>query len=288
MNKINFAFLILHYNTIEDTIASIDSIKKYCSDNYQIVVVDNGSPNKTGEQLVDLYKDDNKVDILLTGNNLGFANGNNVGFEFICNNYNVDFIVMMNNDTCILNESFCRIVKNEYSNSQFAVMGPKIQLLDGTINPVQEKLPTKKELIKRKRRMIIQYITSLLYIYSLYEFLKKIYYKITKKKTPSYYNKDSVNNRAENVILHGSFLIFSKEYFSKFKGIDSRTFMYMEEKLLYVRLMKNKLKTVYNPDLVIFHKEDSATNSVLKSNRKKRLFLYKNAIHSMSIIISEL
>ena len=108
------------------------------------------------------------------------------------------------------------------------------------------------------------------------------------KKINNYYSLDNVNKRMEDVIIHGSFIIFSKDYISRFDGIDDRTFMYMEEKLLFIRIKKNNLKSVYNPELIVFHKEDSATNSLNKTNRLKRLFLYKNAIKSLKIIIDEL
>ena len=91
-----------------------------------------------------------------------------------------------------------------------------------------------------------------------------------------------------NIVFHGAFLIFSKKYFEKFNGLDSRTFMYMEEKILAAKLKKSGLKSVYNPKIVIFHNEDSATNSIKKTKRSKNLFVYKNAIKSSKVLIKEL
>ena len=99
---------------------------------------------------------------------------------------------------------------------------------------------------------------------------------------------DGVDERQENIVLHGAFLIFSKKYFEQFNGLDSRTFMYMEEKILAAKLKKCGLKSVYNPKIVIFHNEDSATNSIKKTKRSKNLFVYKNAIKSSKVLIKEL
>lgn len=44
-----FAFVILHYNTIEDTEACVRSIHNYCRNyEYHIYVIDNASPNNSG------------------------------------------------------------------------------------------------------------------------------------------------------------------------------------------------------------------------------------------------
>ena len=69
-----FAFVILHYLTIDDTIACIDSIINNIEyDKYTIVVVDNGSENNTGKLLKNKYSGSKKIRILLNVENLGFA-----------------------------------------------------------------------------------------------------------------------------------------------------------------------------------------------------------------------
>ena len=116
--------------------------------------------------------------------------------------------------------------------------------------------------------------------------LKNILIKLKLKKKIE--NTDNVKLRYENIVLHGSFLIFSKKYIEKFDGLDDRTFMYREEELLALRLKKNNLKSVYNPKIEIFHNEDSATNAITRSNRKKEIFVCKNQIKSMKVVLSEL
>ena len=99
---------------------------------------------------------------------------------------------------------------------------------------------------------------------------------------------NNVNIRQENIVLHGCFLIFSKNYIDLFDGIDDRTFLYLEEDLLAIRLKKYQLKSVYSPKLVICHDEDGATNSFLSNNRKKNIFVSKNWLKSSKIVLSEL
>lgn len=284
------AFLILHYNTIDDTIKCIDSINKNVKESYHIVVVDNCSPNGTGNQLLEKYRNDNNITIIINKKNLGFAKGNNIGFKYIKENLNVKYIAMINNDTYLLDNKFVEIIEKEYNYSGFSVLGPKILLPNNRINPIQQKLINKSQLKHRIIRMKIMYLFNYLYMQKIYDFSKKIFFKFISKERVGLGNNynEKVDLRQEDIVLHGAFLIFSKKYIDMFDGIDSRTYMYMEEKLLAARLKKYNLKSVYNPKIKIFHNEDSATNSIKKSDREKNLFVYKNAIKSSKILLKEL
>lgn len=41
---------------------------------------------------------------------------------------------------------------------------------------------------------------------------------------------------------------------------------------------------VYNPNLRIWHAEDSSTNSTVKNKREKNLFVFKNEIKSLRVL----
>ena len=93
-------FVILHYQAINETIDCVNSIKRILhNQNYKIVIVDNCSPNKSGHKLKQMYGNDQNVYCLLNHKNLGFANGNNIGYQFAKNHLNCDFICCLNNDT---------------------------------------------------------------------------------------------------------------------------------------------------------------------------------------------
>ena len=74
--------------------------------------------------------------------------------------------------------------------------------------------------------------------------------------------------------------------YEKFEGLDNRTYMYMEEEILFLNLKLNKLKMVYNPNIEIVHLEDAATNYVTQKSKYKRRFLYRNSLTSMDVIKS--
>ncbi|HFI0597861.1 TPA: glycosyltransferase family 2 protein, partial [Streptococcus suis] len=76
-------FVILHYNNLKDTINCIDSIAKYCNNkNVEVVVVDNGSKIESITEIKENYDKDSFMHFILLEDNLGFAKGNNVGFQF--------------------------------------------------------------------------------------------------------------------------------------------------------------------------------------------------------------
>ena len=90
---INTAFVILHYNTLDETHKCINSIKELTgAEEAKIIIVDNASPNNTGSILAEEYESDTMVDVLLRNENGGFSAGNNAGCEYAVQKYNPDFL----------------------------------------------------------------------------------------------------------------------------------------------------------------------------------------------------
>ena len=92
-------FVILHYYAYDMTVECVNNLLRLFTDNdIKIVIVDNGSKNDSGQKLFDLYSSENKVKVILNEKNLGFAQGNNIGYSYLLNNYNLDFVIVMNNE----------------------------------------------------------------------------------------------------------------------------------------------------------------------------------------------
>lgn len=278
-------FVILHYNVMEETIECVNSIKeKLSNNNYFIVIVDNCSPDGSGKSLEERYQYDKTVNVLLNRQNEGFARGNNVGFLYAKQKLNADFVVLLNNDTLVLDDDFYNHLISEYERSHFAVLGPMII----TPSPPYDSNPGYSQLppVSYFRKILLHfYCLRIMNVFGL----DVLYFRLKKriKKVVNSQEKD-ISTRMEHVRLHGCFLIFSKEYINKFDGLDPRTFLHREEELLFIRLLKNNLKSVYLPDIKIYHKEDAATKSITKSDRKKLRFIYKHEIHSTRILINEI
>lgn len=273
----NFCFVILHYRTSNDTIECIKSIQKLEGD-YKIVIVDNASQNGSIERVEALFANNDEIVIIKNTKNLGFAAGNNIGYAYARTQIKADMIAVLNNDIVIKQKDFINRIFELYRNSQFHIAGPDIvSLVDGHHqSPVVEKINSiskaNKELFKYKILRIINKI-------GLYELMTR-----QPKKELNRISVADPMRYQENVILHGSFVIFSPLYVSEEEcAFRPDTFMYMEEPILYEYCMLKNYKTVFDPSIVIYHKEDSSTNSLYNAAYAKREFVFKNMIRSLKI-----
>ena len=64
--------------------------------------------------------------MLINDENLGFAKGNNVAYQYSKLKYNPDFIVIMNNDVEIETNNFEEKVSEIYEREKFHLLGPDI------------------------------------------------------------------------------------------------------------------------------------------------------------------
>lgn len=269
-------FVILHYLNQKDTIECIESILRNIEyETYKIVVVDNGSKNNSGKVLQEKYKQNDLIHLISSNENLGFAKGNNLGFSYAKENLNADFIVLINSDTIIEQAIFAELIVEKYKSIKYDILGPDIiSLVDrGHQNPYS--MGIKKPSIKKMKKMIFRYdLFLILNLIGLDKKVREAFRKITKrsKSIDLSYKKEQFD-----IPLHGSCLIFSPDFVRKFKGLYDKTFLYMEEDILYYIAKKEGLSLVYTPEIKILHKEDGSTNPQFNSGVKKRKFIYKNA-----------
>lgn len=288
--KTEIAFIILHYLAIEETYKCIQYIRENIdTPNYSIIVVDNASVNGTGALLKKEYNETEDVIVILNEENLGFAKGNNVGFIYAKKYLNPDFIVLMNNDIYLLEKDFKKKVQKEYEQSQFAVLGPLIVTKDGKcdVNPMRE-IPLSYEEVKHRKNVLKRFLKlEKVHMLGVYIWASTTAHAILNKRIEKKQSKNEKDftTRKEDVQLHGCFLVFSQKYIEKFDGLDSRTFLYMEEDILFQHMLHNNMKTVYNPDIVVYHKEDAATDIALESKKKKSRMQYENELKSCEVLL---
>lgn len=270
----HIAFVILHYITIEDTVECVESIRTNMEyENYSIIIVDNGSPNHSGDILLNKYKDFNNIEVIISEENLGFAKGNNIGFIHAKYNQGADFIVLINNDTIIEQKEFCDKIITTYNKEKFHVLGPDIlSLYDKKHqNPVPRIIKNIRDVEKRISKLSILKVLNYFRIDQIVQNIKE---KIEKKN----------NVEVEDIQLHGSCLIFSRKYIERYDGLYSKTFMYAEECILKYICCRDNLNMIYVPELQIKHKEDSSTNAYLRKDYLKRRFYYNNTIKSYKLL----
>ena len=84
----------------------------------------------------------------------------------------------------------------------------------------------------------------------------------------------------------GAALIFSKKYYEKYKDIFyDKTFMYCEENILFYRIRRDDLISIYDRTIKIFHKEESTSTKLSTSSKQQRIFKLKHQYVSLKIYL---
>ena len=273
------AFIILHYKNIKDTLECIESILKQETDKkVKIIVVDNNTLNEKDEQKLKKYN----IDLIKLEENKGFAKANNIGCKFAIKNYKPDYLIVSNNDIIIRQKEF---IEKIYNEEKFDILGPMILTKHGqSVNPfpVYKNIDEVEKQIKKTKKLIKIYQSIIL------RNMLKIYIKVKK----IFKGEKLVTNglkREYNVALHGCFLIFSKRYYKKYKDIFfNETFLYHEEEFIYQRIVKDKLISIYDPKLKVFHKEGASLNSTIQEEYTKLIFKHKEILKSLELLEKEM
>ena len=261
-------FVILHYQAEQETVNCINNIKEKVQSAKKIVVVDNASPNGSGEYLQKRYDSDSEVEIVLLDKNLGFAKGNNWGFR-VAKKYAPDFVVVMNNDVLLEQEDIVFRIERAYERNRFDVLGPDIFSTKANIhqNPQRIKNYTLHELVQTKRK---------LHFKNKYKFLLKLKYLLYKKETDKRKQNIDYTKEAYDVPLHGACYIFSKDFIKTHNNcFYNKTFMYYESYILHYLEKREGLSFVYCPDIKVLHHEDIATNQTYSKIYNKVIFVNK-------------
>lgn len=290
--KIKFVFIVLHYLALDMTKECVGTLFSSFvnTQNFKIVIVDNASPNGSGQALKELYSNNQFVDVLLNNENLGFAKGNNVGYVYAKKKYNPDYIIAMNNDVLVQDVNFFNKIEDLYSEYNYAVLGPDIIAVKNGAhqNPMMLK-PYSKQQVKK----IIQQRKRWLRIYPLYYIAINIKNKVKKtiKNIVKYKAKEQEdhlykNKIIKNPVLHGACLIFSKTYIVKEEVVfNPNTFLYFEEDILHYYCNKNGYTMLYSSDLSVEHLEDVSTDMTFKSDYGKLKTQYKYLVDSASVLL---
>ncbi len=115
------AIIILNWNNAADTLDCLKSVFELDYPNFNVLVVDNGSADDSVARIRTVYPD---VEILETGENLGYAEGNNVGIRRALADGAED-ICVLNNDTEVA-PSFLSALVGAMEDPRIGIAGPLV------------------------------------------------------------------------------------------------------------------------------------------------------------------
>ena len=120
------AVILLNWNGKEDTLECLASVKQLDYTSYEIVLVDNGSTDDSVDAILKQHPD---VTLLQTGENLGYAGGNNVGIRWALEQ-GADYILLLNNDTIVATDLLSAFVSAAKLLPSGSILGAKIYFYD--------------------------------------------------------------------------------------------------------------------------------------------------------------
>lgn len=236
MKKNNLlSIVIVTWNTDRITEKCVDSICRYLTlKNYEIIVVDNGSTDKTAK----IFNQKKDIVYLNTGSNLGFAKANNIGLS----KAKGDYILFLNSDMEFIDGSINNLFSYFLKSKDIGIIGPKF--LNPDLSPQASVFPP-------------QTIKNAFKEYFLDKF------------TFSKYLPDSSSPSAV-WSLSGGAMLMKKTLIDKLGGWDESYFMYFEDLDLCRKVRNLGLKIIYYPKAVVVHHHGLSGKNVASSKNQWR------------------
>lgn len=240
------SLVTINWNTTQITCDFLSSVITYNTyPNIEVIVVDNGSTEDPTIPLKKIFAD---VRVILTGKNLGFAGGNNVGVRAAKG----DFVFIVNNDTEFTPGLIDGLIEIFETYPDAGIACPKFHYFF--------------------QKGMIEYAG---------------YYKVNiltgrngmigcKETDRGQYNQIAITNYA-----HGGAMMVSKKLIDEVGLMPEDFFLYYEEFDWSEKFKKRGYKIYYQPKSLIYHKESMTTGklSPLKTfylTRNRILFMKRN------------
>ncbi len=116
--------IILNWNgkeLLKDCLSSLFRLTNY--PDYKVIVVDNGS---TDDSIEFVKKNFHQVDVLALDKNYGYPKGNNVGIKYALEKYNPEYVLLLNNDTQIIQNNWLELLVESSEKYNAGIVGCKL------------------------------------------------------------------------------------------------------------------------------------------------------------------
>jgi GT2 family glycosyltransferase len=118
--------VVLNWNKPDETIACLNSLSNLSYPNRKLILVDNGSIDDSIQKFQEFNPN---LDLIATRENLGYAEGNNVGIRHALLS-NPEYLFIVNNDVRVAIDVLECLIDEAENNKLAAFLGPKVYHLE--------------------------------------------------------------------------------------------------------------------------------------------------------------
>lgn len=222
--------IILNWNGWGDTFECLKSLENIIYDNFEIILIDNASKEKTRFSKETFPK--LKITQIFNEYNLGFAGGNNQGIKMALEG-GADYVLLLNNDTTVEPDFLNKLVDVAEKNKQAGILGPMTYIYDS-------RLDANKIICSAGGRIIKHFTRGTLIGY------REI-------------DKGQYSQLSEVDYISGACLLAKREVVEKIGLISEDYFLYYEDGDWCLRARQAGYKCIFVPESIIYHKISKST-----------------------------
>lgn len=233
MTKI--AIVLVNWNGKQDTLACLASLKnvtRHQRVNVSTIVVDNGSTDDSVAVIREKFPD---VEVIITGKNLGFAGGNNVGIHRALE-WGADYIWLLNNDT-VVDKNALNALFEVFGDKSVGVAGSKIYFMPG-------REFHKDRYDEPEYGKVLWYAGGLIDWQNMYASHRGV----------DEVDKGQFDKKEETPFVTGCSMVVKREVFEKIGLFNEKLFAYLEDLDYCLRASQAGYKLFYAPQSIIWHK----------------------------------
>lgn len=246
MSQIDVSIIMINYNTYDFSVDAINSIIAYTKNlSYEIILVDNASPDGSGDRLYEKFN--NKIIYVKSNDNIGTSKGFNLGLKYAHGKY----ILWLNTDVLINSNFIYQLYSFMEENRDCGICGGNV--IDFNNNPAHSY---SNDLLS------IKFIKKDLNIFN--RIIRRIF-----KKQVSYEFNYTKRPKKVGVII-GAQMMIRKSIIDEVGGFDEDIFMYAEESEFTYRAVSKTKCLVYSiPNATIKHLEGGSFTKDTRFNERR-------------------
>jgi len=237
------SIIILTWNGLKLVLELLEDISKLETKglNAETIVVDNGSSDGTQKKLREYKLPNMPFKLIENKENLGFAEGNNVGMRDAFKR-GANYVILMNNDVIVPRNLVVQLIKVAEKDSKIGLLAPKMYFAKGY--EFHKERYSKKDLGK-----VIWYAGGMIDWDNIY----------SSNRGVDEVDKGQYDKQEETDVVNGACALIRREVIKDIGYLDKKLFLYWEDADYSQRARKKEWKIVYTPKTHLWHKVSQAS-----------------------------